>query len=413
MHLGFRHLLSWHCSPRLKSDIRIGSDDEFSQKVRDLSARFVTRRRPSVTLIMATAQAHASLCARKNWLGNVANIEIRQARIDDHGEWDFLVAHSPESTFFHRAGWRSLLVDQLGVDDRSLCALREGQLVGLLPLVLVRSRFFGCSLTSLPFCSYAGPLGVDAAVERALVEASAKLGAELGVDRVELRELRVLSAAAPRQGLYFTFRGAIPAELESMKGIPQKRRNVVRRAVSMGLSAQTGRDPDRFYELYAENARAHGTPALGRRFFRALVAAFPQDCDILFVVDSAGRDLSAILSFYHAGEVLAYFAGEVAAARETNANDFKYWSLMKHAVARGCTRFDFGRSKAGTGSFQFKRLWGFEPHQLHYEFPYLPSGAIPENNPMNPRFRAAIAVWQRLPRFVVDRLGPMLVTGLG
>lgn len=355
----------------------------------------------------------ASLSTRIGGRFQVASIEIRQATEVDSSEWEALVAQSPESTFFHRIGWRRLLCAELGADDCYLSAVRAGRTVGVLPLVRVRSRLFGDSLTSLPFCSYAGPLALEAEVESALVEEAVRLGTRLGVDRVELRGSRPFRQSAPRQGLYFTFRGPIPAELESMKGIPQKRRNVVRRAVSMGLDAQTGGDPDRFYELYAENARAHGTPALGRRFFRALVAAFPQDCDILFVVDSAGRDLSAILSFYHAGEVLAYFAGEVAAARETNANDFKYWSLMKHAAARGCTRFDFGRSKAGTGSFQFKRLWGFEPHQLHYEFPYLPSGAIPENNPMNPRFRAAIAVWQRLPRFVVDRLGPMLVTGLG
>lgn len=369
--------------------------------------------RPSVTLIMPRRGRRASLATRIGGRSDVAGIEIRRAMEVDSGDWEAMVAGNPESTFFHRVGWRGLLCAELGVEDCYLSAVRTGRTVGLLPLVRVRSRLFGDSLTSLPFCSYAGPLAFDASVEKALIEAAARLGAQLGVDRVELRGSRPLRPSDPRQGLYFTFRGPIATELESMKGIPQKRRNVVRRAVSMGLRTDVSQDADRFFELYADNARAHGTPALGRRFFRALVNAFPQECDILFVVDSAGRDLSAILSFYHAGEVLAYFAGEVAAARETNANDFKYWALMKHAVTRGCTHFDFGRSKAGTGSFQFKRLWGFEPHQLHYEYPYLPSGVVPENNPMNPRFRAAIGVWRRLPRFVVDRLGPMLVTGLG
>lgn len=341
------------------------------------------------------------------------SIEIRQAGQADFSGWDAAAARHPEFVFFHRAGWRDLLCGELGFEDRYLCATRDGQLVGQLPLVRVRSRLFGNSLVSLPFCSYAGPLASDAAVEDALVEAAAELGRELGDDRVELRGLRPMRRSSPRQDLYFTFRAPIPAELESMRGIPQKRRNVVRRAVALGLRSSVGRDPDRFFELYAENARAHGTPALGRRFFRALVDAFPHDCDILFVTDAAGKDLSAILNFYHAGEVLAYFAGEVATARETNANDFKYWSLMMHAASRGCTRFDLGRSKAGTGSFQFKRHWGFEPQQLHYEFPYLPSGSVPQNNPLNPKFRAAMEIWRRLPRAVVDRLGPALVAGLG
>ncbi len=331
----------------------------------------------------------------------------------DAEDWDGFVAQAGESTFFHRLAWRELLSKTLGYEERYLCASANGRLLGILPLMLVRSRLFGTSLTSLPFCSYAGPLAASIEVRDALIAAASQLGEQLRVDRVELRGIEPMQATLPRQGLYYTFRGPIPRELESMKGIPQKRRNVVRRAVSIGLQASVDRDADRFFELYAENARAHGTPALGRGFFRELIDTFGQEADVLFVMDSSGKDLSAILNFYHHGEVLAYFAGENAAARETNANDFKYWSLMKHAAQRGCDRFDFGRSKEGTGSFQFKRLWGFQPQQLNYEFPYLPSGAVPQNNPMNPKYRLAIETWRRLPRFVVDRLGPMLVTGLG
>lgn len=343
----------------------------------------------------------------------MSDVEVRRATRDDDREWEALVSGAEASTFFHRIGWRDLLKSELGLEDEYLCACDGGRLVGVLPLLGVRSRLFGSSLTSLPFCSYAGPLAADGRVEQALIDAAVRRGAELRVDRVELRGLRPFRPSDPRQDLYFTFRGPIPVGLEDMKGIPQKRRNVVRRAASLGLKASVGRDAARFFELYAANARAHGTPALGRRFFGALLDAFPADSDILFVTDSAGRDLSAILNFYHRGEVLAYFAGEVASARETNANDFKYWSLMVHAAGRGCQRFDFGRSKAGTGSFQFKRLWGYQPQPLHYEFPYLPSGRVPQNNPSNPSFRLAIETWRRLPRPLVDRLGPLVVKGLG
>jgi predicted N-acyltransferase len=281
----------------------------------------------------------------------------------DKTSWDQLVSNCRDSTFFHRWGWRDLLCASLGYSDHYLCAVDDQQIVGILPLVGVNSRLFGRSLTSLPFCSYAGPIAIGENPEEVvscLIAAAVEMGRQTNVSHVELR----------------------------------------------GLSPMT-------VDLYAENARAHGTPALGKRFFRDLIRAFPDECDALYVSDDKGRDISVILNFYHHDEVLAYFAGELESARECNANDFKYWSLMKHAAQRGCTRFDFGRSKAGTGSFQFKRLWGFEPHVLHYEFPYLPSGIVPQNNPMNPKYRLAIETWKRLPRAVVDRLGPVLVGGLG
>ncbi|MBN9429710.1 MAG: FemAB family PEP-CTERM system-associated protein [Burkholderiales bacterium] len=335
------------------------------------------------------------------------------ASATDASAWDAFAAGAEGATFFHRFAWKALLSNALGYEPHYLCAFADGRLCGILPLMHVRSPLFGATLTSLPFCSYAGALAIDDVTRDALIAEAVRLGTRLGVRHVELRNTLPQQPHVPRQDLYFTFRAPIPADLESMKGIPQKRRNVVRRAVSMGLRSEVGRDADRFFELYAENARAHGTPALGRRFFGMLLDAFPQDADVVYVMDAKGRDLSAILNFYHQAEVLAYFAGENASARETNANDFKYWSLMKHASSRGCTQFDFGRSKAGTGSFQFKRLWGFEPQQLHYEFPYLPSGVVPQNNPMNPKYRLAIETWRKLPRFVVDRVGPILVTGLG
>ncbi|MEZ5651315.1 MAG: FemAB family PEP-CTERM system-associated protein [Burkholderiaceae bacterium] len=340
-------------------------------------------------------------------------VTVRRALPGDRDAWQALCLEHADSTFFHRVEWPSLLCETLGYRDESLVAIHDERLVGLLPLVSVRGLLGARHLCSLPFCAYAGPLANDPAVTGALIEAAVARARALGAAHLELRGLQAVCAHAPAQDLYSTFRAAIPDELESMKGIPQKRRNVVRKAISNGLKADVNRDADRFFEQYAENAHAHGTPALGRRFFHALLAAFPDCADVLTVSDGHGQDLSAILNFYHHGEVLAYFAGEVEAARKTNANDFKYWSLMRHARDRGCTRFDFGRSKAGTGSFQFKKLWGFEPATLAYEFPWLPAGEVPQTNPLNPKYQAAIAVWRRLPRPVVDRLGPRVVAGLG
>jgi hypothetical protein len=103
----------------------------------------------------------------------------------------------------------------------------------------------------------------------------------------------------------------------------------------------------------------------------------------------------------------------VQAARDLAANDFKYWELRRRAADRGVRVFDYGRSKRGTGPYDFKRNWGFEPAPLHYEYVLLKRETIPQVNPTNARYRMPIAAWKRLPRFLANWLGPHIVRNLG
>src|SRR5207244_9502862 len=106
---------------------------------------------------------------------------------------------------------------------------------------------------------------------------------------------------------------------------------------------------------------------LPKRYFARLHETFGGDCEVLTVSDAQARPVSAVLSFYFRGEVLPYYAGDAERARTLAANDFTYWEVMRRACERGCTLFDYVRSKQGTGSYAFKKNWGFEPIPLHYE----------------------------------------------
>ena len=119
------------------------------------------------------------------------------------------------------------------------------------------------------------------------------------------------------------------------------------------------------------------------------------------------------MNFYFRDEVLPYYGGGTEQARSLAANDFMYWEVMRRACLRGCRLFDFGRSKIGTGSYNFKRYWGFEPTPLAYAFLPIRSLKIPENNPLNPKFRPFIAAWRHLPLPVTKWLGPAIVRSIG
>ncbi len=341
-------------------------------------------------------------------------VTVRPFENQDAQRWEAFVERADGATFFHRLGWREIVGGTFGHRCHYLLAERGRELTGILPLAEIKSRLFGHALVSLPFCVYAGPAASDPESERALIDTAAKLARSLRVEHLELRHRVTKRADWPRQDLYVTFRKSLlPGVEANMLAIPRKQRAMVRKGINSGLRSEIDSGVERFFALYADNMHRHGTPPFSRNYFSRLREVFDEACEVLTVVEAGGRPVSSVLSFYFRDEVLPYYAGDTADARELAANDFKYWELMRRACERGVRVFDYGRSKVGTGSFDFKKNWGFEAAPLSYEYQLLTRDDVPQNNPLNPKYRAFIALWRRLPKPVANAMGPMLVRNLG
>jgi FemAB-related protein (PEP-CTERM system-associated) len=332
--------------------------------------------------------------------------------------WDRFVMAMPGGTFFHRAAWAKVIETAFGHTTHYSFTERDGVITAVLPLVRVKTLLFGDTLIASPFCVYGGPLAADAESEAALVAHAEALLMRTGASALEFRHRApVVHAAAAgwieRPDLYVTFRKEIESDHgRNMKAIPRKQRAMVRKAMQNGLTSVVTRDTDVLHRIYAESVRNLGTPVFSRRYFRILMDVFAESADIVTVQDQ-GTPIAAVMNFYFRNEVLPYYGGGSAAARGRAGNDFLYWETMRRAADRGCTLFDFGRSKIGTGSYSFKHNWGFAPEKLHYRFRLKPGASIPEHNPLNPKYRLFIAAWKRLPLPVANLLGPFIVRGVG
>jgi FemAB-related protein (PEP-CTERM system-associated) len=328
--------------------------------------------------------------------------------------WDAYVAACPEATFFHRAGWKEVLERAFGHRCYFLYAERDGHIEGILPLGHVRSRMFGHYLSSTPFCVYGG-IAADTAAAASALEAEAEtIARELGVDYLEFRNRSVRHSEWPRKDdLYVTFRKRIdPDPQKNLQAIPRKQRAMVRKGIEAGLRGEIDGGVERFYDAYSRSVHKLGTPVFAKKYFQILREVFVEDCEILTVTKD-GRVIASVLSFYFRNEVLPYYGGGGEAAREYKGNDFMYWDLMRRAAERGVGVFDYGRSKRGTGSYSFKKNWGFEPEPLHYEYRLIKARSIPDVNPLNPKYRLFINLWKSLPLAVTRVVGPHLVKNLG
>jgi FemAB-related protein (PEP-CTERM system-associated) len=345
---------------------------------------------------------------------------LREADLADAAECariDAFVREHRDATPFHLTGWSRAIAHGCGQRAHYLVAEQRGAIRGVLPLTAVRSRLFGNALVSSGFAVDGGVLAHDEATPVALADAAWSLTERLGCPTLELRGGPIVGAGWQiDDDTYLGFARSLATDDDAeLKAIPRKQRAEVRKALAADLLVETGstpRDLDGHYRVYSESVRNLGTPVFPRALFAAVLANLGDHADIL-TVRHGDRPVASVLSLYLNQTVYPYWGGGVFAARELRANDRMYFALMGHARARGSTRFDFGRSKAGTGPAAFKKNWGFDPHPLAYAKRTAPGEAPREVNPMSPRYRLQVTIWKKLPLWLANRLGPPIARGLG
>lgn len=336
-------------------------------------------------------------------------MQVRLATSDDDAAIAAYVAAHRHATAFHRLEWGRAVANGCGQKAHVLVA---GDVKGILPLTELHSPLFGRALVSSGFAVGGGILCDDATTGEALAVEAFALAVRLSCPGVELRGGYLPKGWSRDETTYLGFVRDLAADDEAeLLQIPRKQRAEVRRALGFDLTTDIG-DRDAHYHVYATSVRNLGTPVFPRALFDAVLDAFGDDADVL-TVRKDGEPLSSVLSLYHRGTVMPYWGGGTADARTWRANDMMYFALMRHARERGCTRFDFGRSKTGTGAAAFKHNWGFQGQPLVYASKTASGAAKRSVNPLDPKYSLQVQLWSKLPLAVANRLGPMIARGLG
>ena len=74
----------------------------------------------------------------------------------DSGEWDEYMHRCETATFYHQWRWRDVVSRTYKHKPYYLLAEKGSEIVGILPLFLMKSRFLGTFLLSVPFGDYGG-----------------------------------------------------------------------------------------------------------------------------------------------------------------------------------------------------------------------------------------------------------------
>lgn len=336
------------------------------------------------------------------------------ARANSEGEWDEFVRVHPDASAYHLWRWRHIFERVFAHQCEYLVARRGRQVVGVLPLVLFRSRLFGRFAVSLPFVNYGGVVADDAVAARALLASATDVGRAFGARHIELRHHTRTFEELPCRQHKVAMTLPLPASTdEAWTQLDRKVRNQVRKAEKSNLTVDVGgRDLIAcFYRVFAHNMRDLGTPVYSRQLFEEVFVQSPEAARV-FLVRHHDTPVAAGIAYRYRDGVEVPWASSLAAHRVLCPNTLLYWRVIEWAIGQGIRVLDFGRSTPLDGTYKFKQQWGAEPRQLYWEY-WLASGAtMPDHSPKNPRFSQAISVWRRLPVGVTRAIGPLVVRNI-
>jgi FemAB-related protein (PEP-CTERM system-associated) len=336
-------------------------------------------------------------------------VRIRLALDQDADRWNAFVATAPDGNFYQRYEWQQVNHQLLGHPALSLMAERDDRVVGVLPLVHVRSRLFGSILSSMPFVNLGGPAAEDPAVEELLVSDACRRAEAMGCDYMEIRTNRALGdlvAVSTKVSMTVPLDGGADVVWE---GFSRKHRKNVRRAQQEDLEIRSGGMEllDPFYHLMERSWRALGTPLYRKDYFAGILERFGSDI-LLFVAYHEGAPVATALNGLFGDTVEGIWAAVDPAHRKLQPNYVLYWAMIQHVAESGFRRFHLGRSTADSGAAQFKARWNAAPEPLFWNYHLVGAGELPNLNPDNPRYDLAIRAWRKLPLVVTRAVGPHL-----
>lgn len=341
-------------------------------------------------------------------------MHISRCNPSHDSKWNAFVQASPRASFYHRAEWRRVNERVLGLKTCYLGAFEGDRLVGVLPLVRLKSLLMGNLACSMPFVNYGGPAAECDEIEQQLLAAAEEVANEWGVEYLEIRSKRHLGDDYPYSDHKVSMTIALDPDPEAVMGhFKREQRSEIRRALKRGFVTRFGAElVDDFYSVLCESWRELGTPIFDVTYLKAILEAFPGLIRVCVVYAPDGRPAAGAFDGMHNGTVEGMWLGMRTEYRQQLVGYVLYWELIKHACEMGATSFHLGRSTKDSGAEQFKKKWNAETLQLYWHYVLRTRTEIPSLNHSNPKFQFAIKTWQKLPVSVTRVLGPFIARSI-
>ncbi|GJL58151.1 MAG: hypothetical protein NPIRA03_10080 [Nitrospirales bacterium] len=333
----------------------------------------------------------------------------------DFPAWDRFVNGHPKASIYHLSVWRHILQQAFGKSWYVAGAFQDGEIRGGIPVVHLKSLFFGNFLVSMPYVNYGGLLADDDTLGDPLLDHLIQLGEKLKVSYIEFRHIQSFYSQLPVRDEKVSMWLSLPGTVaELFQVFPSKLRAQVRKGEKNALGVRIGQVEllDEFYEVFARNMRDLGTPVYSKTFFRLILETFPAGARLVVINKKSDLPVAAGFLLGYRDRLEIPWASSLRQYNSLQGNMYLYWNCLKFACEQGYRIFDFGRSTFGSSTFKFKEQWGAQPIQHYWHYHLNSSVGLPKLNPQNPKFFLAIQLWKQIPLWISKRVGPALARHL-
>jgi FemAB-related protein (PEP-CTERM system-associated) len=336
---------------------------------------------------------------------------IQTLTAQDCSAWDHYVEHSADGLPLQLTGWRDIFAQTNGYETFYLMACDGSQLVGVMPLFLVRSFLLGNTLTTPP-----GALCADSdGAAGALIEHGQTLAHQVGAKRLVLQDSRQawpgeLQTSSHHVHWLVDLR---EGEEKLWKGLDGNIRRQVRLAQRNGLTVAVDRSGDKlddFYGLFSRFTHQAGTPVFGRDFLAAIIKTFPGRFNIV-VVYHADQPIAAYFQLEMGGLMSGMWGAALPEFLSLRPVYLAYWTIISEAVAGGFDYLDMGRSPANSNAAKYKGQWGgvCRPvHQQVWSGQAKPAASVTQQLQTDGKMQWLMQLWPKIPLPLARYLGPKL-----
>ena len=185
--------------------------------------------------------------------------------------------------------------------------------------------------------------------------------------------------------------------------LKSKRRNLIKKSLKNNFIFNYGNNNkfiNDFYTIFSKTMHKHGTPVFDKKLFYYLRDEFKNN-NIYYIAYEEEKPIAAMCMLFDENIAWYPWGGVDEDFSKKLAGYFIYWKTLENVVSQNKFKiFDFGRSSYGGNTYKFKSQFGAEPIKID----------IISNQDKNiySKYDLAISVWQKLPKNLVDFIGPKI-----